>query len=115
MKLMKDQYFKDMRFFRVIPGFICQFGLAGNPKETAKWNHNIKDDPVTVSNSKGTLTYATAGPNTRSDQDQICVELCHDNFDLFLRTAQLFFNYQDNTFLVRRSNTTNQLDTGLTG
>lgn len=76
---MTANYFTNVKFFRVIPGFICQFGLNGDPEVTAKYKENIKDDPVKHKNSKGTLTFATAGPGTR--------------------TTQLFFNFGDNSFL----------------
>ncbi len=67
--LVKAGYFKDIAFFRVVPGFMVQFGMHGDPKMTAIWNHaNIQDDPVKGSNTRGTITYATAGPNTRSCQ-----------------------------------------------
>jgi peptidyl-prolyl cis-trans isomerase A (cyclophilin A) len=67
--LVKAGYFKDIPFFRVVPGFMAQFGMHGDPKITAIWNHaNIQDDPVKGSNTRGTITFATAGPNTRSCQ-----------------------------------------------
>jgi peptidyl-prolyl cis-trans isomerase A (cyclophilin A) len=68
--LVKAGYFKDIAFFRVIPGFMAQFGMNGDPKLTAIWNHaNIQDDPVKGSNTRGTITFAqTAMPNSRSAQ-----------------------------------------------
>jgi peptidyl-prolyl cis-trans isomerase A (cyclophilin A) len=79
--LVKAGYFKDIAFFRVIPGFMAQFGMHSDPKLTAIWNHaNIQDDPVKGSNTRGTITFAqTSMPNSRS--------------------AQFFINFGDNSQL----------------
>jgi peptidyl-prolyl cis-trans isomerase A (cyclophilin A) len=67
--LVKGGYFKDIAFFRVIPGFMAQFGIHGDPKVSAAWRDaNIQDDPVKASNTRGAITFATAGPNTRTTQ-----------------------------------------------
>jgi len=67
--LVKSGYYDGARFFRVVPGFVVQFGLAADPATTAKWKDmNLPDDPVTQSNTPGMVTYATAGPNTRTTQ-----------------------------------------------
>ena len=68
-QLVKSGYFDGARFFRVLPGFMAQFGIAADPQVTAKWKDaNLPDDPVTQSNRKGMVTFATAGPNTRTTQ-----------------------------------------------
>jgi cyclophilin family peptidyl-prolyl cis-trans isomerase len=62
-------FFDDSRFFRVVAGFIAQFGVAGDPAVTAAWrDRTIPDDPVRQSNVRGTIAYAMTGPGTRSTQ-----------------------------------------------
>lgn len=78
--LVKHGYFTDAAFFRVVPGFVVQFGLSANPTLNKVWSKApIKDDPVTQSNHLGYVTFATAGANTR--------------------TTQLFINLADNARL----------------
>jgi len=78
--LVQDNFFDNAAFFRVVPQFVAQFGIAGIPKENTKWEHNIPDDAVLASNTAGTLTFATTGePNSRN--------------------TQLFFNTIDNSRL----------------
>src|ERR1700722_5296749 len=62
--LVKHGYFEGVKFFRVVPGFMEQFGIHGDPAISAKWRGaNINDDPVVQSNKKGFISFATAGPN----------------------------------------------------
>jgi peptidyl-prolyl cis-trans isomerase A (cyclophilin A) len=67
--LVKNGFYNDTRFFRVISGFMVQFGINGNPQISKVWRDaNIKDDPVKTSNKRGMITFATAGPDTRTTQ-----------------------------------------------
>lgn len=67
--LVKSGYFKDIAFFRVIPGFMGQFGIHGDPVIASAWRPaKIQDDPVKGSNVRGAITFAMAGPNTRTTQ-----------------------------------------------
>jgi peptidyl-prolyl cis-trans isomerase A (cyclophilin A) len=67
--LVKAGFFTDVAFFRVIEGFMVQFGIHGDPAISSAWKGaRIKDDPVTQSNAKGYISYAMAGPNTRTTQ-----------------------------------------------
>jgi peptidyl-prolyl cis-trans isomerase A (cyclophilin A) len=67
--LVRAHFFDDVSFFRVVPGFVVQFGISGSPAISKAWQTaSIPDDPVKTSNVKGTITYADAGPNTRTTQ-----------------------------------------------
>jgi peptidyl-prolyl cis-trans isomerase A (cyclophilin A) len=67
--LAKYHYFDGAAFFRVLQGFVVQFGIHARPEVSQVWeNAKIADDPVTQSNTRGMLTFATAGPNTRTTQ-----------------------------------------------
>lgn len=67
--LVRLGYYNDARFHRVVPGFITQFGLAGNPAHSQVWmNQPIKDDPNKISNVRGTIAFAFTEPNTRTTQ-----------------------------------------------
>jgi peptidyl-prolyl cis-trans isomerase A (cyclophilin A) len=67
--LVKGGFFTDIRFFRIIAGFMAQFGMNGEPRVTAAWMQaKIQDDPVTQSNTRGMVTFATSGKNSRTTQ-----------------------------------------------
>src|SRR5207342_613232 len=67
--LVKNGFYDNVRFFRVISGFMVQFGINGDPKISVPWREaKIKDDPVVQSNRRGYITFAMAGPNTRTSQ-----------------------------------------------
>jgi peptidyl-prolyl cis-trans isomerase A (cyclophilin A) len=68
-ELVTIGYFSGVRFFRMMPGFIVQFGIHGDPAVNAAWSKaTIPDDPMRVPNAKGTIAFAAAGPNTRATQ-----------------------------------------------
>jgi peptidyl-prolyl cis-trans isomerase A (cyclophilin A) len=78
--LVRNGFYTDAAFFRVLPGFVAQVGIPARPEVARVWSGaRIGDDPVTQSNLHGTVTFATSGPNSR--------------------TSQIFFNYADNTGL----------------
>jgi peptidyl-prolyl cis-trans isomerase A (cyclophilin A) len=67
--LVRSHYYDDARFFRVLPSFVAQFGASGDPRVAKVWDvRTIQDDPVRQTNARGTVTFATAGPNTRTTQ-----------------------------------------------
>jgi peptidyl-prolyl cis-trans isomerase A (cyclophilin A) len=67
-ELVDAKFFDGARFFRVVPNFVVQFGLAAEPALTKKWDKSFKDDPVSQTNGMGTLAFATMGPETRTSQ-----------------------------------------------
>lgn len=67
--LVNAGYFDDVYFFRVMDGFVAQFGINGDPDVSAAWSWaEMRDDPVVESNRRGTIVYATGGPDTRTTQ-----------------------------------------------
>ncbi|HEY5546030.1 MAG TPA: peptidylprolyl isomerase [Gemmatimonadaceae bacterium] len=81
-QLVELGYYNDVRFFRVVPGFVVQFGMHGVPATNALWAANgLTDEPVKQPNRRGTVTYAKSTmPNSR--------------------TTQLFINLQDNSSML---------------
>ena len=79
--LVKNGFYDDVRFFRVVPNFMVQFGVNGDPVVTKAWQPTpMKDEPTKQSNRKGYITFARTGaPNSRG--------------------TQVFINYKDNAFL----------------
>jgi len=62
-------FYDDVAFFRVIDEFVAQFGIHGDPDVNEAWSEAaIADDPVARPNLRGTLTFASAGPDTRTTQ-----------------------------------------------
>ena len=78
-ELVKDGFYDECRFFRVVSNFMVQFGINGSPDVQQRWQRNIQDDPPKVSNKRSYMTFATSGPNSR--------------------TTQVFINFVDNGFL----------------
>jgi len=67
--LVRSGFYDDARLFRVLSGFMCQFGIPADPAESALWKEaTIPDDPAIESNTRGRVTYAISGPNTRTTQ-----------------------------------------------
>jgi len=82
--LVKNGYYDGCRFFRVVPGFMVQFGINGNPAIQGNWeNANIPDEPVKLGNTRGFISFAkSSAPNSR--------------------TTQVFINFKDNSALNRQ-------------
>jgi len=82
-QLLQNGYYDGDRFYRVVPRFVVQFGINGDPKVSGLWSQlRIPDDPVKQKNRKGTVTFASSGPGTR--------------------TTQVFVNMRDNLALDRQ-------------
>mmetsp|Transcript_26579 Transcript_26579/g.42725 ORF Transcript_26579/g.42725 Transcript_26579/m.42725 type:complete len:336 (-) Transcript_26579:136-1143(-) len=127
-KLVNDGFYDDCRFFRVVDGFVVQFGLNGDPEINKKYRKPIPDDKVRQSNVRGTVTFATSGPNRcdnwvlpsmvantsnimMDDDDSmimqhpyLVVSAFSHKFCFYFRsrTTQMFINLGDNTFLDTR-------------
>jgi peptidyl-prolyl cis-trans isomerase A (cyclophilin A) len=79
-ELLQDHFYDGARFFRVVPGFVAQFGIKGVVGKDLYWNQfTLPDDEVRQSNARGTVTFAAGGPASR--------------------TTQVFINLKDNTYL----------------
>lgn len=67
--LVENGFYDETRFFRVIPRFVAQWGANGDTKVNAVWERRvIPDDPIKVSNGRGTVAFAHAGRDTRTTQ-----------------------------------------------
>lgn len=76
-EICRDGVYDEARFFRVVPGFVVQWGIPADPNVAAQWREaTIQDDPVVQTNAPGTISFATSGKNSR--------------------TTQVFINYGDN-------------------
>jgi peptidyl-prolyl cis-trans isomerase A (cyclophilin A) len=65
--LVQAHYFNGSRFYRVVPGFVVQWGSAADPAVSKKWDVTIPDDPVKLSNTRGTIAFAaSSAPNSRT-------------------------------------------------
>jgi len=68
-ELVTIGYFSQVRFYRIVPGFIVQFGIHGDPAVNTMWNAaTIPDEPMRTSNTRGTVAFAAAGPNSRTTE-----------------------------------------------
>lgn len=76
-ELVKSGFYDDNRLFRVVPGFVVQWGIGNDPAANARWDKHLKDEPIKASNTVGMVSFAAGGPNTR--------------------TTQVFINYADNS------------------
>lgn len=80
LDLVRNGFYDGCKFFRVVPGFVVQWGINGDPEVQAKWRDaGIDDEPVKQSNTRGMMTFAKGGPNSR--------------------TSQVFINFKDNSNL----------------
>jgi peptidyl-prolyl cis-trans isomerase A (cyclophilin A) len=78
--MVEAHFFDNLKFFRVVPGFMVQFGIHALPEQGKIWREKIiQDDPTTQSNTRGMVSFATSGKNTR--------------------TTQMFINFGNNAFL----------------
>ena len=81
--LVKNGFYDDTRIYRVLDGFMAQFGMNGDPRVNMTWrNKVIVDDPVAHTNGRGTVSFAKGGPHSR--------------------TTEVFINYRDNAALDER-------------
>lgn len=94
--LVKNGFYDGTRFFRVVPNFMVQFGINGDPDIQRNWRMaNLKDDPTGAhSNARGTITFANAGPNSRS--------------------TQVFINFKSNAFLDKQFSPFGEVTSGMT-